>query len=167
MQVLADYREPDRGRVRCVAQRSWLLGQFAPVGMYLSGYDIIDTFCALYELQPRGTFRFFEQMMEEPDWLGLRFDRWPQATQRQFGHAAFLVPAFDVYLLDVTPVLPSADFYRRWRDLFRARIAGKTAIVASGGHRAALQDFPGRRLHLASGMLRAPLVAAPSLAVGA
>ena len=48
------------------------------------------------------------------------FDRWPQALQRQFGHIAFLAPAFDIYLLDVSPVLADADFYPRWRALFRA-----------------------------------------------
>ena len=46
----------------------------------------------------------------------------------------------------------------RWRPLFLDRIAGKIVIMATGDHRAALRDFPGERVLLASGRLeRAPI----------
>lgn len=150
---LAGYHEPAGGAVRCAGSRSWPLGQTAPFGPALSGLDIIDTLASLYALERRATFRLFRDLLTAPEFLAVQFDRWPQASQRQFGHIAFLAPAFDIYLLDVSPALADADFYPRWRALFRARIAAKTVIVASGEHRAALRDFPGARLSLSGGLL--------------
>jgi hypothetical protein len=137
--------------VRCKGARSWPLAQAASFGATLTGLDIVDTLCSLYALERRATLRLFRDLLADPDWLALRFDRWPQALQRQFGHIAFVAPAFDTYLLDVSPVLSDGDFYPRWRALFRARIAGKIAIIASGEHRAALRDFPGTKVVLAGG----------------
>ncbi|HEY5210120.1 MAG TPA: hypothetical protein VIJ42_11835 [Stellaceae bacterium] len=155
LHLLAGQQAPFGGTVRCRGARSWLLGQFAPFGLHLRGLDIIDTLCSLYALERRGTFRLFHDLLEQPEWLAVRFDRWPRALQRQFGHIAFIAPAFDNYLLDVSPVLPQPDFYRRWRILFGARVAGKTVIIASGEHRAALHDFPGERMTLGAGRLHA------------
>lgn len=149
---LAGQHEPASGAVRCDGARSWPLGQSAIFGAALSGLDMIDTLCGLYALERSGTFRLFQELFAAPDWLTARFDRWPRALQKQFGHIAFLAPTFDVYLLDISPVLPDADFYRRWRALFLERAAGKTVIVAAGEHRAALRDFPGERIVLAGGM---------------
>jgi hypothetical protein len=153
VQLLAGYRAPSGGRIACRGPRSWPLAQFAPFGVYLTGLDIIDTLCALYALERRGTFGLFRALMPEAEWLERRFDRWPQPVQRQFGHVALLAPVFESYLLDVSPVLPDADFYRRWADLFRRRIAGRSVVIASGHHRAAWRDFPGTRLILTQGGL--------------
>lgn len=125
---------------------------------------MIDTLCGLYALERHGTFRLFQDLFADPDWLTARFDRWPQALQKQFGHIAFIAPVFDVYLLDISPVLSDADFYRRWRALFLERAAGKTAIIASGEHRAALRDFPGNRVALATGTLNRAEQLPPAMA---
>jgi len=153
LHLLAGQCAPAGGDLRCRGARSWLLGQFAPFGVHLRGLDIIDTLCSLYALERRGTFRLFHDLLEQPQWLTVRFDRWPQIPRRQFGHIAFIAPAFDNYLLDVSPVLAQPEFYRRWRTLFDTRIVGKTAIIVSGEHRAALRDFPGERLTLSEGRL--------------
>lgn len=153
LDVFAGERPLDGGEITRDGRCSWPLAQFAALGPALTGLDLIDTVCALYDLERRGTFHFFRHLLDEPDWLGRRFDRWPAAAQRQFGHALFLAPAFDIYLLDVTPVLPDGEFYRRWRVLFRVRAAGKLVVIAAGEHRAAQRDFPGHRLRLAGGVL--------------
>ena len=165
--LLAGQLAPAEGLVRYSGARSWPLGQTALFGSYLSGLDMIDTLCSLYALERRGTFRLFQDLFADPDWLTARFDRWPPALQRQFGHIALLAPAFDIYLFDVSPVLPDAEFYGRWRALFQARATGKTVIVASGDHRAALRDFPGERLMLSGGTLRRAEAARASPAMAA
>jgi hypothetical protein len=158
IELLAGFCRAESGSVQGRGLRSWPLARFAPFGMYMTGLDIIDTLCSLYELERRETFQFFRRMLDQPEWLAQRFDRMPQAAQRQFAHTAFLAPDFAVYLLDLTPILPFAEFYRRWRPLFLDRIAGKIVIMATGDHRAAMRDFPGERLLLASGRLeRAPI----------
>jgi ABC-type polysaccharide/polyol phosphate transport system ATPase subunit len=168
VQFLAGSHRPVEGNVACRGPRSWPLAQFAPFGPYLSGLDIIDTLCSLYALERRETFHLFHALFSQPDWLAVRFDRWPVSLRRRFGHIAFLAPAFEVYLLDATPVLPDRDFYRRWRTLFLERVAGKVTIIASGEHRAALRDFPGERLLLSGGKLRrvsqSPSELAPTMA---
>ncbi len=153
IELLAGHRAPAAGAVRCAGARSWPLSRTAPFGFALSGLDMIDALASLYALDRRATVRLFAAMMPDADWLSVRFDRWPQRLQRHFGHVAFLAPTFDVYLLDVSPVLPERELYERWRALFQTRIAGKTVVVTSGDHRAALRDFPGARLTLARGAL--------------
>ena len=143
---------------------SWPLSQVATLGAHLNGGDLVDLMASLHDLDPRGTTRFFRDMLDEPALLGERFDRWPQAAQRQFTHTAILAPTFDNYLIDMSPVLSDSDFYRRWRALFAARTDGKTVLMASGGHRAARRDFPGTILRLSHGVLRpAPEPVAPLL----
>jgi hypothetical protein len=165
IELLAGQQAPAEGAVRYGGARSWPLGQSALFGSYLSGLDTIDALCSLYALERRGTVRLFHDLFAAPEWLTVRFDRWPPALQRQFGQIALLAPAFDIYLLDVSPVLPDIDFYRRWRALFQERAFGKTVIVASGDHRAALRDFPGERVTLAGGTLhREAAAAAPAIA---
>jgi hypothetical protein len=154
VQLLAGHRVPDGGTIDGHGPRSWPMGQFAPFGLYLSGLDIIDALSSLYVLERRGTFRLFRDLMTEPEWLSIRFDRWPRRDQRQFAQIALLAPIFEIYLLDISPVFPETGFHRRWSDLFRQRIAGRTAIIASGQHRAARRDFPGEELVLVGGMLR-------------
>ncbi len=154
VRFLAGYRAAEHGQIQSAGLCSWPIAQFAPLGMYLTGADLVDTLCALYALDRAGTFRFFQDMLDEPAWLGHRFDRWPQAAQRQFGLVAFLAPAFDVFLLDVAPVLRGANFAGRWRALFQERSAGKVAIFACADHRALGRDFAGTSLYLSAGALR-------------
>ncbi|MGH6991620.1 MAG: hypothetical protein ACREE3_17105, partial [Stellaceae bacterium] len=153
VQLLAGHRAPGDGRIRCSGPRSWPMAQFAPFGIYLTGLDGIDVLCSLYALDRPGTFRLFRELMTEPEWLRQRLDRWPSRAQRQFGQIALLAPVFDSYLLDLSPVYPEPNFQRRWAPLFRQRIAGRTVIIASGEHRAALRQFPGRHLLLTGGTL--------------
>lgn len=152
--LIAGHYPLDAGSIRRDGLCSWPLSQAAALGPGLTGLDLIDLVCSLHDLERRVTFDFFRDLIEAPDLLGQRFDRWPQAAQRQFAHTAFLAPEFDAYLLDVSPVLPDGAFYRRWRALFGARIAGKVAIIAAAEHRAARRDFPGHRVRLAAGALR-------------
>ena len=168
VRLLAGYHAPAEGRINCRGPRSWPVAQFAPFGPYLTGLDIIDTLCSLYAVERRGALRLFHDLLDQPQWLAHRFDRWPQPAQRQFGHIAVLAPVFETYLLDLSPVLPDGDFYRRWSELFRRRTQGRTVIIASGQHRAARRDFAGIGLVLAQGTLRraAPdgVAASPALA---
>jgi hypothetical protein len=164
VQFLASCPEPAERGISCDGPRSWPLAQFAPFGPYLTGIDIIDAMCSLYALEWRGTVRLFQYLIDDADWLLARFDRWPPAMQRQFGHIAFLAPAFENYFLDISPVFPDVDFQRRWLPLFRQRTEGKTVIVASGQHRAALREFPGQTLILSGAALRAGGGATPSVA---
>lgn len=152
--VLAGHCPVATGTVRCDGARSWPLAQVASLGAYLSGLDMIDILVSLYALERRATRRLFYDLFHEPEWLPIRFDRWPLKLQRRLGHIAMLAPVFDVYLLDVSPVLPDVEFYLRWRALFEQRIEGRSVIIASGDHRAAHRDFPGSRLLLADGTLR-------------
>jgi len=151
--VLAGRRGVAAGVVRCSGARSWPLAQAASLGVYLSGLDMIDMLASLYALERRATQYLFQDLFDQPEWLPRRFDRWPQSLQRRFGHIAMLAPVFDVYLIDISPVLPDGEFYRRWRALFQQRVRGKTVIIASGDHHAARRDFPGPRLLLAGGSL--------------
>jgi ABC-type polysaccharide/polyol phosphate transport system ATPase subunit len=155
VRFLAGTAAPDDGHIVRRGLRSWPLGETAPLGFDLTGDDTIEGLCSLYDLERDRTARYFRELLDHPEWLGRRLDRWPTSARRQFGHAAFLAPAFDIYLLDLSPVLPDGAFYRRWRALFRARTAGKTVIAATGRHRAARRDFPGETVTLASGVLRA------------
>lgn len=152
--VLAANRGVAGGVVRCEGARSWPIAQAASLGAHLNGLDMIDMLASLYALERRATQCLFQEMFDRPEWLPVRFDRWPPILRRHFGHIAILAPVFDVYLLDVSPVLPESDFYSRWRSLFQQRIAGKIVIAASGDHHAARRDFPGARLLLADGALR-------------
>jgi capsular polysaccharide transport system ATP-binding protein len=152
--LIAGQRRPAAGTVRSEGARSWPLAQVAGFGTYLSGIDLIDMIVSLYALDRGDTVRLFRDLFPDATRLAQRFDRWPSGLQRRFAHIAILAPAFDSYLLDVSPVLAEPDFYPRWRALFLARTAGKPVIVADNDHRAALRDFPGERLLLADGTLR-------------
>jgi ABC-type polysaccharide/polyol phosphate transport system ATPase subunit len=154
IELLAGQRRPATGTVRSAGARSWALAQVAGFGADLNGIDLIDMIVSLYALDRGDTVRLFRDLFPDAARLAQRFDRWPAALQRRFAHIAILAPAFDTYLLDVSPVLAEPDFYPRWGALFLARTAGKTVIVADNEHRAALRDFPGERLILADGTLR-------------
>ncbi|HEX4111621.1 MAG TPA: hypothetical protein VH020_03720 [Stellaceae bacterium] len=167
VQFLATCREPAAHGIRCDGPRSWPLAQFAPFGPYLTGIDIIDAMSSLYALERRGTVRLFQYLIDDADWLLARFDRWPPVLQRQFGHIAFLAPAFENYFLDISPIFPDDAFQRRWQPLFHERIAGKTVIIASGQHRATLRDFPGQTLALSGATLRGTGATVPPPALAA
>ena len=154
IQLLAGQIAPHDGAVRRAGARSWLLGQSMPLGGALTGIDTIDTLAALYGLHRGETLNLFRALLPAPDFLAVPLERWPAAMQRQFSHIAFLAPAFDIYLLDVSPILPDAGFMTRWLPLFRARLARKVAILAAE-HRAARRELSGARLTMRDGALHA------------
>ncbi|HEY7990153.1 MAG TPA: hypothetical protein VID77_02095 [Stellaceae bacterium] len=151
--LLAGQIAPQEGAVCAAGRRSWPLGQTMPLGAALTGIDTIDTLASLYGLHRGETLALFRALLTAPVYLSARLERWPPALQRQFAQIAYLAPPLDIYLLDVSPILPDAKFMARWLPLFRERIAGKVAIVAAE-HRAALRDLPGARLMLRDGALR-------------
>jgi capsular polysaccharide transport system ATP-binding protein len=156
--LLAGRTRPKEGVVRARGRVSWPLGEVRGFWSRLTGYQSIDFFCSAFNLDRGDTFRFFHEIMDEPEWLKKGIDTWSRSALTQFMHASYIAPQFDVYLIRSTPVLPQQEFFLRWKLLFLHRVAGKTVIMGTG-HRAARTAFPGEVLWLRSGKLHRETIA--------
>jgi capsular polysaccharide transport system ATP-binding protein len=123
---------PASGKISWAGRVSWPIGRVLQFRSQLSGFETVDFFASLYNLDARKLVRFMGEFPELGVSLKSRTAGWPAGASLKFSYILALTVDFGIYVCDGTMWVPSEPAFNEiWQQRFKARIEGRTAVIAS------------------------------------
>lgn len=125
-------RLPQSGAVVRQGKVSWPIGNPAVFRYDLSGYATARFFASIYRLNPHDVIDFLTDFAALPDeTMASTVRLWPTPLALKLNLALALLPGFDIYAVEGSPLHPDIQFQRRWLEAFEARIDGRMTLIST------------------------------------
>ncbi|HEX5237826.1 MAG TPA: hypothetical protein VFW39_05115 [Sphingomicrobium sp.] len=129
--LLAGLRPPDEGLVTHVGRISWPIGRQGFVRGRVTGHDLIELVCSLYDMDLDYAAEVISMLVSSPEYVDLSIEQWPSHVRQEFIFTLGLLPEFDIYIIDAPIPSDPARFTRLWQAVFEEKLLGKTLILTS------------------------------------
>ncbi len=123
---------PQRGAIHFGGTVSWPIGRTGPFSVATTGTQAISHFATVYGFDRNQGLAFMTAEFAAPELFTEPLARWPAAMKIQFFMLMAMMPAFDVYLIDSSFVMPeNVAFTRRFLELYNLRCREKTTLITA------------------------------------